>query len=87
MVSTSHLSQHPTTKYFISNTNKESLLVDGISKRWGIENDLHREKDLYLNEDAIHSTDKNTLNAFAILNNLAMEILILYAAITGMYNI
>ena len=83
MVSAAHSAENPATMYFISNTNKPSLIADGISKRWQIENNLHREKDLYLKEDDIRSTDKNTLNSFAVLNNLAMEILILYAAITG----
>lgn len=64
--------------YFISNSADEDLIEYGIEKRWCIENDLHKEKDILLKEDSIHITDKVALNNLVILNNIAIAIYSLY---------
>ena len=60
--------------YFISNTKDLELIVEAIEKRWEIENNFHKEKDTYLNEDDIHFTNKTAINNIVILNNLALSL-------------
>lgn len=68
--------------YFISNTKDLELIVEAIEKRWEIENNFHKEKDTYLNEDDIHFTNKTAINNIVILNNLAIAMAKLYGSIS-----
>ena len=70
----SHTRKQATTMYFISNTKDLELIVEAIEKRWEIENNFHKEKDTYLNEDDIHFTNKTAINNIVILNNLALSL-------------
>lgn len=70
-------------RYFISNTDDEKLIIEGIEKRWLIENDLHRPKDIDFGEDTVRSTDKNALQNIAILNNLGLQLMRMYQALSG----
>lgn len=58
--------------YFITNLKDDELMIQAIEDRWQIENDLHREKDVYLNEDEIRFTNKNAVNSMAIMNNVVV---------------
>ncbi len=78
----SHTRKQATTMYFISNTKDLELIVEAIEKRWEIENNFHKEKDTYLNEDDIHFTNKTAINNIVILNNLALAMAKLYGSIS-----
>jgi predicted transposase YbfD/YdcC len=60
---------------FITSLSNIDIVIEAISKRWEIENDLHRYKDLLLDEDSIRFTNKDLLNNLAILNNTALTFL------------
>ena len=68
----SHTRKKAITMYFISNTKDTELIAEAIERRWEIENNFHKEKDIYLNEDDIHFTNKTSINNIVILNNLAL---------------
>ena len=70
-------------RYFISNTQDHRLIIDGIEQRWSIENEYHKPKDIDLHEDGWKTTSKNALKNIATLNNLALLIIHMYAAISG----
>lgn len=70
------------TRYFISNSTDEQLICDAVLNRWSIENDLHKEKDIVLDEDSIRITNKNAVHNVAILNNMAVQIMKLYQIVT-----
>lgn len=69
-----------TIRYFITNTTDEEMIFDAIESRWSIENDLHKEKDTYLDEDHIRYTNKEIVQNMAILNNLIIQIVRVYQA-------
>ena len=73
----------PCERYFISNATDHRLIIDGIEKRWTVENDLHKPKDVDLGEDLVRSTDKNALQNIAVLDNLVIQLFRIYQAITG----
>lgn len=79
----SHTRKKATVMYFISNTKDAELIVEAIEKRWEIENNFHKEKDTYLNEDDIHFTNKTAINNIVILNNLALAFAKLYGTISS----
>lgn len=70
----SHTRKKAITMYFISNTKDTELIAEAIERRWEIENNFHKEKDIYLNEDDIHFTNKTSINNIVILNNLALAL-------------
>ena len=72
---TSRIRKETSEICFISSTDDEDLICEAIESRWGIENDLHKEKDVYFDEDAIRYTNKNAVRNMAILNNLALQII------------
>ena len=59
-------------------------MIDGIENRWHIENGLHREKDMFLNEDLFRSSESNTVNCLAVMNNFAMQLIRIYQAVSGL---
>jgi predicted transposase YbfD/YdcC len=61
--------------FFISSLEDNQTSVEVISKRWDIEINLHRYKDLLLNEDSIRYTDKTYLTNMAIINNTILTII------------
>ena len=69
---TSRVRKNSKVMYFITNLKDNELMVQAIEDRWMIENDLHKEKDVYLNEDEIRFTNKNAVNSMAIMNNFVM---------------
>ena len=72
---TSRIRKETSEICFISSADDEDLICEAIESRWGIENDLHKEKDVYFDEDAIRYTNKNAVRNMAILNNLALQII------------
>lgn len=70
-------------RYFISNSDNKELVCEAIEARWTIENDLHKNKDLIFHEDLIRVTDKNALQNLAVLNNLGLQLIQMYKAISG----
>lgn len=51
--------------------------------RWKIENDLHRHKDLLLQEDQIRYINRNIANNLALINNLALAFINIAQGIGG----
>jgi predicted transposase YbfD/YdcC len=80
---TSNKRKNPCIRYFISNSDDKELISEAIETRWQIENDFHKQKDVYLNEDAITCTNKNLLHNLVIMNNLILQMVNIYAAISG----
>lgn len=78
----SHTHKKAITMYFISNTKDTELIAEAIERRWEIENNFHKEKDIYLNEDDIHFTNKTSINNIVILNNLALALAKIYGSIS-----
>lgn len=78
----SHTRKKAITMYFISNTKDTELIAEAIERRWEIENNFHKEKDIYLNEDDIHFTNKTSINNIVILNNLALALAKIYGSIS-----
>ena len=78
----SHTRKKASTMYFISNTKDTELIAEAIERRWEIENNFHKEKDIYLNEDDIHFTNKTSINNIVILNNLALALAKIYGSIS-----
>lgn len=56
---------------FLTSLKDTSLIVEAIDNRWKIENDLHKFKDDYFEEDNYKFTDKNAIKVMATLNNIA----------------
>lgn len=84
MTSRTHSAKNPEVRYFIANTDKTELICEALENRWHIENGLHREKDMFLNEDLFRCSEKNTVNNLAVLNNFAMQLIRIYQAISGL---
>lgn len=84
MVSKKHSSKKAETRCFISNSSDESLILSAIEGRWDIENGLHKEKDTFLNEDRFRSSRKNAVLNLAIMNNLALQLVRIYQAVSGL---
>lgn len=78
----SHIRKKAITMYFISNTKDTELIAEAIERRWEIENNFHKEIDIYLNEDDIHFTNKTSINNIVILNNLALALAKIYGSIS-----
>ena len=78
----SHTRKKAITMYFISNTKDTELIAEAIERRWEKENNFHKEKDTYLNEDDIHFTNKTSINNIVILNNLALALAKIYGSIS-----
>ena len=74
--------KNPCIRYFIAGTSDHRLICDAIELRWSCE-DMHKIKDCDLYEDAIRSTDKKALQKIAILNNLAVQLIKLYQAMSN----
>ena len=70
------------TRYFITNTTDEELMIEGLIHR-SIENDLHNTKDVFLGEDKFHGTDAKANKNVTILNNIAVQLIYILRSITG----
>ncbi|MDR2821542.1 MAG: ISAs1 family transposase [Mycoplasmataceae bacterium] len=58
--------------YFISSLTSFETIIEGIERRWTIENDLHRYKDALFNEDSIRCTNKTLISNLNIINNMLL---------------
>lgn len=56
--------------------------MEAIENRWEIENDLHRDRDGFMNEDSIVLTSKTAVLNLAIMNNFAVAAARLYSVLT-----
>lgn len=84
MASKKHSSKKADIRCFISNSADDDLILSAIEARWCIENGFHREKDNFLNEDRFKSSQRNTVLNLAIMNNLALQLVRIYQAISGL---
>lgn len=75
--------KQPSIRYYISNTIEEELIFDAIEARWSIENDLHKDKDMYLDEDNLRITNVNAVQNMAIINNFAIQMIRVYQSIAN----
>ncbi len=56
--------------YFISSLSNTTAIKEAIENRWSIENDLHKGKDFYLDEDQFRIKDKTAVANFSVINNV-----------------
>lgn len=69
--------------YFLTSIRENEAILEAVISRWKIENDLHRHKDLLLQEDQIRYTNRNIANNLALMNNLALAFINIAQGICG----
>lgn len=74
---------NPEPHYFVSSVTNTELIMEAADNRWGIEDDLHRFKDSFLNEDKCTFTHPNALKTMATLNNIVFALYKLAAAVNN----
>lgn len=74
---------NPEPQYFVSSAINTDLIMETVDNRWGIEDDLHRFKDSFLNEDKCTFTNPNALKTMATLNNIVFALYKLAAAVNN----
>lgn len=84
MTSRKHSARNPEVRCFISNSADEDLVLSAVESRWCIENGFHKEKDTFLNEDRFRSSQKNAVLNLAVMNNLALQLVRIYQAVSGL---
>ena len=62
-----------TSRYFISSSEDENVLIATIDNRWELENKPHKIKDEMFSEDNYRFTNKNAIKVMAIFNNIAFS--------------
>ena len=80
---TSHKRKNECIRYYISDLIKEDEILLGIEEHWAIENDLHKLKDDYLNEDSFRCIDRKAVQNIAIMNNLIVQLIYIYLPFSG----
>mgnify|MGYP003182421138 FL=1 len=81
---TSNKSKQQCIRYFISDLVKIQEIADVIDNRWAIENDFHKLKDTYLNEDSFRCTDKKAVKNIVLMNNLIAQLVMIYIPLSGL---
>ena len=71
------------TRYFITSLKDPEVICDAIEDRWSVENDLHRNKDLYCGEDSFRIANANACGVMGALNDVAVAVMKLYQVLTG----
>ena len=84
MSSSTHNAKKKDSRCFISNSKDDDLVIEAIENRWEIENGLHKEKDSMFKEDEFRSSYRNTVLNVALLNNLALQLVKIFHAISGL---
>lgn len=74
---------NPEPHYFVSSVTNTELIMEAADNRWGIEDDLHKFKDSFLNEDKCTFTHPNALKTMATLNNIVFALYKLAAAVNN----
>ena len=69
--------------YFLTSIRENEAILEAVLSRWKIENDLHRHKDLLLQEDQIRYINRNIANNLALMNNLALAFINIAQGIGG----
>lgn len=69
--------------YFVTSLNDPNSIVEGINRRWEIENNLHRNKDMLLHEDYIRYTNKNIAANLVVFNNFALTFIKIFKDLFG----
>ena len=69
--------------YFLTSIRENEAILEAVLNRWKIENDLHRHKDLLLQEDQIRYINRNIANNLALMNNLALAFINIAQGIGG----
>jgi len=67
---------------FISSSISRQLIIDGINSRWSIESDLHKYKDLILDEDYVRYRNNKAIKNLALINNIILVLLKITKSIT-----
>lgn len=80
---TSRVRKKAITLPFITNLKDKEAVIEVIEQRWEIENNLHKQKDSFLNEDGFQCSNPNAALAMTLMNNLALVIIELFHAISG----
>ena len=80
----SNKSKQQCIRYFISDLVKIQEIADVIDNRWAIENDFHKLKDTYLNEDSFRCTDKKAVKNIVLMNNLIAQLVMIYIPLSGL---
>ena len=81
---TSNKSKKECIRYFITDLVKVQEIADVIDNRWAIENDFHKLKDTYLNEDLFRCTDKKAVKNMVLMNNLIIQLVKIYIPLSGL---
>ena len=71
------------TRYFITSLKDEETICEAIEERWSVENDLHRTKDVTLDQDRFRISDRNACGVIGAMNDIAFVIIKLYQVLTG----
>jgi predicted transposase YbfD/YdcC len=64
----------PSPLYFITSLSKIDVAIEAINSRWGIENNLNRPKDMFLNEDKIRFINKTVNHNLSIFNSVILSL-------------
>lgn len=80
---TSHKRKNECIRYYINDLVKADEILLGIDEHWAIENDLHKLKDDYLNEDSFRCADRKTIENIIIMNNLIVQLIYIYLPFSG----
>ena len=71
------------TRYFITSLKDKETICEAIEERWSVENDLHRTKDMMLDQDRFRISDRNACGVVGALNDITIVIRKLYQVLTG----
>ncbi len=71
-------------RYFISDLVKVQDIADIIDRRWAIENNFHKLKDTYLNEDSFRCIDFKATKNIVLMNNLISQLVMIYTPLSGL---
>lgn len=73
--------------YFVTSLNDSNSIIEGINRRWEIENNLHRNKDMLLHEDYIRYINKNIAANLVVFNNFALTFIKIFKDLFGIERI
>lgn len=73
----------PEVQYFLTSLTDSEEIVEAITKRWLIENDLHRFKDVQLGQDLIRVRERKALRNMVTMNNVVYGLYRIVASLEG----
>ena len=81
---TSKKTDNECIRYFISDLVKIQDIADIIDRRWSIENNFHKLKDTYLNEDSFRCIDFKAVKNIVLMNNLISQLVMIYIPLSDL---